>query len=102
MTNGTLVNGCSSDAVYGLRGAMHGGAKTLILMSAAGASALSQRLRAQAFDGVAVQCAPGALPLLQEKRRGALAAVIDRLAVHVLTKADWDRQKILLSDSIYR
>lgn len=78
---------------------MHGGGKTLTLMSADGAEELAGRL-AGCHD-VHLVYFPASLPLLIEKQQGGLQRVINTLAITVLIKAEWDRKKLTLGDRIY-
>lgn len=86
--------------VYALRGAMHGGGKTLTLMSPAGATCLAAFL--QHCPDVHLTHYTGSLPLLVERKEGGLCQALDACRATVLSKDDWDRQKQSLSDRIYR
>ncbi|MBX2881178.1 MAG: hypothetical protein KTR32_14635 [Granulosicoccus sp.] len=86
--------------VFALYGAMHGGGKTLTMMTPAGASHLVTVL-SQCTD-VHLVYYPGSLPLLVEQQEGGLDRALDACQATVLSKHDWDRQKLSLSDRIYR
>jgi len=78
---------------------MHGGGKTLTLMTAAGNQDLLIQLR-DCADAHLVYY-QGSLPLLIEKQLGGLQQIINRLSVQLLNKNDWDRKKTVLGDRIY-
>lgn len=85
--------------VYALYRAMHGGGKTLTLMSPAGASDLATFL--QQCPDVHLTCYPDSLPLLTEQQQGGLEHALALCDAIVLSKIDWDRQKSSLGDRFY-
>lgn len=84
--------------LYGLRGFTHNGAKTLTVMSPAGATAARGAIAAG--DDVLVQAGPGQLTLYLEKRRGALQRLIAAHGIVVLDKPAWDAKKTELGPAI--
>ena len=86
-------------SIYGLFGIMHGGGKTLILMSPVGISALRNRIP-HSHDYVLLDD-PHSLPLVQEKIAGGLHYLIQTLNVVILEKDEWDAQKKCLGDTIF-
>ena len=83
---------------------MHGGAKTLTIMSESGSDWLQQRLATSvhsALQGLTLVSDAGNLPLLLEKREGALQAAINAFSIQILAKSDWDVKKNALGSRIY-
>ena len=108
--------------LYGLLGFTHNGGRTLTVMSPEGAGAALAAIAAGGAAGgeagsaagaeagaeagavtgagVAVQAGPGQLTYYQEKRRGALQALIAANGIAVLDKPAWDAKKAELGPSI--
>ncbi len=84
---------------YGLLGITHGAAHVLTVMSPEGARAALEHMTRT--DDLIVNAGDGRLTQYLEKRSGALQRLIDRYDVEVLSKAEWDRRKQVLADSIW-
>ncbi len=86
--------------IYGLYGFTHGWAKTLTVMSPAGAAAAHAEV--EAGDDVATYAGEGRLTQYLEKREGALERLVAAYAIVVLSKDEWDARKAELGDAIWR
>ncbi len=86
--------------IYGLFGFTHCWAKTLTVMSPAGASAA--RAHIDAGDDVATCAGAGRLTRHLEKRQGALDRLVAAYGIVVLAKHEWDARKAALGDAIWR
>jgi hypothetical protein len=86
--------------IYGLRGVTHGAAHVLTVMSPEGASAALAHMTDT--DDLIVNSGDGRLTQYLEKRRGALARLIDTYGIEVLSKPEWDRRKQALADDIWK
>ncbi len=84
--------------IYGLYGFTHGWGRLLTVMSPAGAAALEQIVTG---DHIEVSAGDGKLTQYHEKRQGALARLVERNAIVVLEKADWDAKKRELGGRIW-
>jgi hypothetical protein len=78
--------------VYGLYGFTHGWGRLLTVMSPEGAAAALAEI--EAGD-------QGRLTQYHEKRRGALARLVARHGIVVLSKAAWDAKKAELGDAVW-
>ncbi len=76
---------------YGLRGITHGGAKILTVMATQGRHAIDTTMVER--DNLLVYPGIGELVQFHEQRSGALNSLIDRYAIRVLSKAEWDEKK---------
>lgn len=85
--------------IYGLCGITHGTARVLTVMSPQGVSAALAHMAHT--DDLIVNSGDGRLTQYLEKREGALARLIARYAIEVLSKAEWDRRKQALGDAIW-
>jgi hypothetical protein len=85
--------------VYGLYGFTHGWGRLLTVMSPEGAAAALAEI--EAGDGVEVSAGQGRLTQYHEKRRGALARLVARHGIVVLSKAAWDAKKAELGDAVW-
>lgn len=68
-------------------------------MSPAGAATVAEAIRPSA--DIIASAGPGRLPQYQEKRAGALAALVEQYAIAVLDKPDWDRRKRDWGEAVY-
>ena len=85
--------------IYGLYGFTHGWGRLLTVMSAEGAAAALQRI--VPGEHIEVTAGDGKLTQYHEKRQGALASLVERNAIRVLEKADWDAKKQELGNRIW-
>ncbi len=85
--------------IYGLYGFTHGWARTLTVMSPAGAAAAHAHV--DAGDDVATHAGEGRLTQYFEKRAGALERLVAAYAIVVLSKEEWDARKAELGDAIW-
>jgi len=85
--------------IYALPGITHGAARVLTVMSPEGARAAREHMTQT--DDLIVNAGDGRLTQYLEKRDGALQRLIDAYGVDVLSKAEWDRRKQALGDSIW-
>ncbi len=79
---------------------MHGGAKTLSVISSDDCTALLRQWREH--PRLVVLHDPGTLIILQEKTAGILQEIIQAFSINIVDKTEWDRQKHLLGERIYR
>ena len=77
----------------------HGWNRVLTVMSPEGAAAAARRIAAG--EGVEAHTNEGHLPRYVEKRRGALALLVEDNGIVVLSKAEWDARKRDLGDRIW-
>jgi hypothetical protein len=84
--------------IYGLFGFTHGGAKVLTVMSPEGASAALRSIAG--VEDVIIDAGEGRLTSYLEKRRGALARLIEAHGIIVLNKAEWDAKKAGLGAAV--
>lgn len=84
--------------LYGLYGFTHGWAKVLTVMGPDGAAAIAAHI--DTGNDIIAVTGQGRLPLYQEKREGALAALVSRYGVTVLDKAAWDAKKAELGAAV--
>lgn len=85
--------------LFGLYGFTHGWAKVLTVMGAAGAAAVAAHI--EPGPDVIATTGEGRLALYQEKREGALAALIARYGITVLDKPQWDAKKAELGEAVW-
>ncbi len=85
--------------IYGLYGFTHGWGRVLTVMSSEGAAAAARHI--VAGEDVETKTADGGLSQYFEKRRGALAALVEANGIVVLNKAEWDARKRDLGDGIW-
>ena len=85
--------------IYGLYGFTHGWGRVLTVMSPEGAAAAARHI--VAGGDVETNVADGRLPQYFEKRRGALAGLVEANGIVVLDKAEWDARKRDLGDGIW-
>ena len=84
--------------IYGLYGFTHNGAKALTVMSPEGACAALEAIAAG--EDVITDAGADRLSHYLEKRRGALARLIEAHGIIVLDKPDWDAKKAELGDAV--
>ena len=84
--------------LYGLYGFTHGWARVLTIMSPAGAEAVRKALIGA--ENVEVAAGSGGPVLVQERREGALARLVEVLDIAVLTREEWRETKQRLDDAI--
>lgn len=85
--------------IYGLYGITHGAARVLTVMSPQGVSAALAHMART--DDLIVNSGDGRLTQYLEQREGALARLIARYAIEVLSKTEWDHRKQALGDAIW-
>ena len=85
--------------IYGLLGITHGAARVLTVMSPEGARAALAHMRET--QDLIVNAGDGRLTQYLEQRSGALERLIDTYGIEVLSKADWDRRKGELAETIW-
>jgi hypothetical protein len=85
--------------IYGLYGFTHGWGRVLTVMSPEGAAAVARHI--VAGEDVETKTADGRLSQYFEKRRGALAGLVEANGIVVLSKAEWDARKRDLGDGIW-
>lgn len=76
---------------YGLRGITHGSAKLLTVMSTLGKDSINEVIVER--EDLSVYPEAGELVRFYEKRSGALDKLIERYAIDVLSKNEWDDRK---------
>ena len=84
--------------LYGLYGFTHGWGRLLTVMSPEGAAAVRAHVAAGA--GIEVTGGEDGPVRFYEKRRGALAGLVETYGIVVLEKPAWDTKKRELGDSI--
>ena len=84
--------------LYGLYGFTHGWARLLTVMSPEGAAAV--RAQVAAGEGIEVKGGEEGPVQYYEKRRGALAELVERHGIVVLEKLEWDEKKRELGEAI--
>ena len=85
--------------LYGLYGITHGWARVLTVMGPAGAAAVAAHI--EPGPDIVAETGAGQLPVYQEKREGALAALIARYGIAVLDKPQWDAKKAELGEGVW-
>jgi hypothetical protein len=85
--------------LWGLMVFSHGWSRILTVMSRQGASATLATVKE--IDGVTLNAREGQLPQFRERRDGALQELIDKYGIVILDKAEWDRRKSELGETIY-
>jgi hypothetical protein len=86
--------------IYGLYGFTHNGAKALTVMSPEGACAALEAIAAG--EDVITDAGTGRFTHYLEKRRGALARLIETHGIIVLDRPDWDAKRSELGDAVLR
>ena len=85
--------------VYGLYGITHGWGRLLTVMGPAGTAAITDHITTG--DDITVSSGEGKLTQYFEKREGALARLVEKHRIIVLSKPEWDAKKRELGDEIW-
>ena len=85
--------------VYGLYGITHGWGRLLTVMGPAGTAAITDHI--EAGDDITVSSGTGKLTQYFEKREGALAGLVERYRIIVLSKPEWDAKKTELGNDVW-